>query len=445
MELWTYLFIIAQSCAQILLICVTGYTCARIGIINGTVQKGLSELTVNILMPCLLFSQVASGIDLDTLVRLWPIPMFIGSFALISGSLGIIGGKLLHLTTPQTKFASAGIIFNNLTSLTLPLMYNIGTSEAIEILLWGKNDTPSEATKRGISYVLLATLLGNLLRWTLGAQLLRKEEDPISEAMFEVEEARSTYGHSRYYDRCSKSSYETLEFSGNFCYAKNGLKSTETTPLFYSDSQSPSPSPSPSSSSSSSSSSSFSSFSRKITNSVKNIATTIGKVMNPPLYAAIIALIVGATPTLKSLFFGKAAPFYPTITRAMICVGDTAVPLTLLVLGAQLSNIPRSKGGNLFPALGWVMFCRFLIMPFIGIGIVMWTRDWFSNDPMLWFALMFLAAGPSAVNCINITQLTGAFQEEMAALLFYSYAAVAPILTVSVMVMFLAIEKAKLP
>ncbi|CAG8773440.1 1336_t:CDS:1, partial [Dentiscutata heterogama] len=55
--------------------------------------------------------------------------------------------------------------------------------------------------------------------------------------------------------------------------------------------------------------------------------------------------------------------------------------------------------------------------------------SWYMNDPMLWFVLTLFASGPTAVNCMNLVQLTGTFREEMATLLFYSYITVVPMIT----------------
>src|SRR5688572_23981193 len=116
-------------------------------------------------MPCLLFSNIAADIDLDTLIRLWPIPTLYVIFVILGAALGGIGGKLLTLPSSKTNFLITGIIFNNVTSLSLGLLEGIESTKAIEMLFRDENDSPKEAVKRGMSYVLLTTLLGNLTRF----------------------------------------------------------------------------------------------------------------------------------------------------------------------------------------------------------------------------------------------------------------------------------------
>jgi auxin efflux carrier family protein len=80
-------------------------------------------------------------------------------------------------------------------------------------------------------------------------------------------------------------------------------------------------------------------------------------------------------------------------------------------------------------------------MPAIGITLVMLAKDYFIDDKMLWFVLMLMASGPPAVNCMNLTQVTGTFQGEMATLLLYSYVVVGPLMSILVMIMLNLIDK----
>ncbi|CAG8443058.1 6106_t:CDS:2 [Diversispora eburnea] len=325
-----------KSSLHVVLMCFTGYFAAKYGIINKKSQKDLSSVIIKVFMPCLLFSNVAQT-DIEILANLWAIPTTFLIFVTISGSLGYIGGKLLGLSGPNTRFTCTGIIFNNVTSLLLGLLKGLGESDTIRILAWKSDESTKDIIKRGISYVLLATIWTNILRSTMITEespLLGKEEN-----------------HHPF--------------------------------------------------------------------KLENIKHFLNKIMNPPLYATLLALLVSAIPYLRSLFFSENAPLSP-ISLTIDSLGSVTVPLTLITLGAQLKNLPRTKGKEIFSTILYIMFNRFIIMPLIGIAIILLTRNWYINDPMLWFILIMLACGPPAVNCMNLTQFTGTFQEEMAALLFYS-------------------------
>lgn len=60
--------------------------------------------------------------------------------------------------------------------------------------------------------------------------------------------------------------------------------------------------------------------------------------MNPPLWAMLIALIVASVPALQSLFFEDGSFVKNSVTRAVAQSGGVAVPLILVVLGANLAR-----------------------------------------------------------------------------------------------------------
>lgn len=180
----------------------------------------------------------------------------------------------------------------------------------------------------------------------------------------------------------------------------------------------------------------------RILNFLRRVFKPIGEIMNPPLYAALFALIIGTIPFLKGIFFGVDAPLY-FLTRTAEQLGTISVPLTLLTLGAQVKTLPSENGKELVPQILYVMLSRFVIMPIIGTIIVVYTLDYFLVDPMFWFILMSMSSGPPAVNCMNLAQITGNFQGEMATLLFYTYAAVGPLMAILVMAMLRVIAENK--
>src|SRR6266496_3613418 len=48
----------------------------------------------------------------------------------------------------------------------------------------------------------------------------------------------------------------------------------------------------------------------RILNFFRRVIKPIKEIMNPPLYAALLALIIGTIPFLKGIFFGMDAPLY---------------------------------------------------------------------------------------------------------------------------------------
>ncbi|CAG8671090.1 7655_t:CDS:2, partial [Scutellospora calospora] len=336
------------ACSQVLLVCLAGYLAARLELITTSIQKDLSSLIINIFMPCFLFSNVFSSVDIQTLISLWPIPTFFFIFCIISSALGFFGGRLLNFDFSDTKFIMTGIIFNNVTSLGLGLLRGIEYTDAISILKWKIDDTPKDIVSRGISYVLLATLWTNLLRWSLGAYLLKS--DSVS---------------SQY--NLNSVSYISQH---NFDEIDDINDVDESTPMLGSKQHD------------TTSSLTFKQKLHSIWSRIK-ISLTF-KFMNPPLYAALLALVFVAIPPFKSLFIGKNAPFM-ALSQAIEYVGSVSVPLTLITLGAQLKNLQSSNNKRIASMITYALTCRLIIMPIIGTVMVLLTKSWYLNDPMLWF------------------------------------------------------------
>jgi predicted permease len=60
--------------------------------------------------------------------------------------------------------------------------------------------------------------------------------------------------------------------------------------------------------------------------------------MNPPLWAMLVAIIVASVPALQRLFFDDGTFIRNSVTRAISQNGQVAVPLILVVLGANLKK-----------------------------------------------------------------------------------------------------------
>ncbi|CAJ0762869.1 3507_t:CDS:2, partial [Entrophospora sp. SA101] len=174
------------------------------------------------------------------------------------------------LSKPKTKFIMTGIIFNNVTSLSLGLLRGMEKTSIMEILSWGEDDLPSEAIKRGTTYILMSTLFG--------AYLLKRDESEDEELIIPNLENNNND---------SKNTAIIIPSSS----LENVTVVDERTPLIYNDS---------------SERSSLKNIVPRIISQdsiIRIILNKINEIMNPPLYAALIALLVGITPPIKALFF----------------------------------------------------------------------------------------------------------------------------------------------
>jgi predicted permease len=159
--------------------------------------------------------------------------------------------------------------------------------------------------------------------------------------------------------------------------------------------------------------------------------------MNPPLWAMLAALIVASVPSLQHLFFSKGTFVSNSITRAIQQSGNVAVPLILVVLGANLarSTLPQDQLATtkeekkeerklLYASLLSRMVLPVIIMApvlaltakFIPVSIL--------DDPIFIIVCFLLTGAPSALQLAQICQINGVFMGAMSSLLVASYVVV---------------------
>jgi predicted permease len=156
--------------------------------------------------------------------------------------------------------------------------------------------------------------------------------------------------------------------------------------------------------------------------------------MNPPLWAMLIAIIVASFPTLQRLFFEDGSFIANSVTRAVSQSGGVAVPLILVVLGANLARntLPRealeedseeNKVGTklLVASLISRMLLPTLIMAPILALIAKYVPVSIVDDPIFVIVCFLLTGAPSALQLAQICQINGVYEGVMSKLLFQSY------------------------
>lgn len=179
---------------------------------------------------------------------------------------------------------------------------------------------------------------------------------------------------------------------------------------------------------------------------IVKIARLINSYMTPPLYAALLALFVGLIPPLKDLMYDKQGFLYPSLTSAIQSCGKAAVPIILVCLGAQLTDILQMHRSSLAltkPVMTAVAV-RTLLLPLMVIPIVIafvnFGSSWsaIASDPVFSTMMIIVGCTPTAINLVQICQVTGAFEDDMLRVLFWSYGVICvPMFT---LVVFLALN-----
>ncbi|KAL2258825.1 hypothetical protein VTK26DRAFT_7702 [Humicola hyalothermophila] len=173
---------------------------------------------------------------------------------------------------------------------------------------------------------------------------------------------------------------------------------------------------------------SFNRASRRVYNFLWNF-------MNPPLWAMLLAVLVASVPDLQALFFREDSFMKTSVTSAISSTAGVAVPLILVVLGANLARNTQPQEGDdgadpeereictrlLVASLISRMLLPTLIMAPILALFAKFVPVSILDDPIFVVVCFLLTGAPSALQLAQICQINGVFETVMSKILFQSY------------------------
>lgn len=450
-----------QATLQTVVVCFFGYLAAVYGLLPPTAQRYISQLNVQVFTPCLIFSKLASSLSLKALVDISVIPVFFAFSTLVTFSCSKLVCRIFNFNRRESNFVTAMGCFGN--SNSLPVSITVALAYTLPNLEWDDlpNDNKDDIASRGILYLLIFQQLGQILRWSWGYNtLLAKptEAELIEEAHFSRTNSDCNIEGQNHLivkgksvsTLCPDQSTPLLANASTLKLynEENGHGNCQHTNTFLSSNSSSSSSLSTCLEITTSFNSSVpvdivSDKSNKdneiitVTESSKGFFDSIVaayrwwvSVMNPPLWAMLISILVGATPAVKHEFFFADGFLQHTVTAAIRQLGSIAIPLILVVLGSNLapddSSAPPSKNytklivGSL---LSRIFFPSMVILPAISLCVKFLKISIF-DDPIFLLVAFVLTIAPPAIQLSQICQLNKVFEKEMAGVLFWGYVVV---------------------
>lgn len=170
----------------------------------------------------------------------------------------------------------------------------------------------------------------------------------------------------------------------------------------------------------------------KIIAVTRKITHAIWQSLNPPLLAMGAALLVASIPSLQRLFFSDGTFVKNSITSAIRQSGGVAVPLILVVLGANLArgskhhdrqNEPDSKVETrllIASLLSRMVLPTVVMAPLLAIA-AKYIPVSILDDPIFVIVCFLLAGAPSALQLAQICQINEVYMGAMTRILFHSY------------------------
>lgn len=155
--------------------------------------------------------------------------------------------------------------------------------------------------------------------------------------------------------------------------------------------------------------------------------------MNPPLWAMLVSVIVASVPALQHVFFDEGTFIRNSVTRAIDQNAQVAVPLILVVLGANLArntlseeNLadvehPSAERKLIIASLVARMLLPTLIMAPLLALMAKFVPISILDDPIFIIVCFLLTGAPSALQLAQICQINNVYVGAMSKLLFQSY------------------------
>jgi predicted permease len=125
---------------------------------------------------------------------------------------------------------------------------------------------------------------------------------------------------------------------------------------------------------------------------VGGVVENIRKIFNPPLIAMLISLFF-LVPAVQSAYLNISL-----LSEVLTAVGDTTIPLVLIILGGSFASIAGER--SVFLAAGAAAGLKLLAIP----AITLLAAIWLQLDRIFAFVLILQAAMPAAMNHIVVAQ-----------------------------------------
>ncbi|KAH7554640.1 hypothetical protein JRO89_XS12G0251900 [Xanthoceras sorbifolium] len=362
--------------AKVFTMCFLGFLMASkyVNILPASGRKLLNGLVFSLLLPCLIFSQLGQAITLQKMIEWWFIPVNV-ILATISGSLiGLLIAYIVRPPYPFFKFTIIHIGIGNIGNVPLVLIAALCRDKSNP---FGDSNTCST---QGTAYISFGQWVGAIILYTYVFNMLA----PPPGGSFDVEEASLPIKNS------SKDATDTPE--------QVPLLTQDVVPA---DSEAPKRG--------------------KVAEILRFLyeKLKLKQILQPPIIASILAMVLGAVPFLKKLIFTSDAPLY-FFTDSCIILGEAMIPCILLALGGNLVDGPGSSKLGMRTTAA-IIFGRLVLVPPAGLGIVtLADKLGFipAGDKMFKFVLLLQHTMPTSVLSGAVANLRGCGREA-AAVLFW--------------------------
>ena len=313
------------------------------------------------------------------------------------------------------SWVTPAMSFNNTSALPLILMESLAKAGVLDSLVVRSDDSVAAAVHRAKSFFLVNAMVGDSLTFALGPRLLHGEEAPGKN---EPDPASSSNGPSRHDESSNVNPEEQDEADEQTSLLPTAVVRSEHALARHA-------------------SSGGNVLWSRLPRWTKDSLSFAYAFVHAPLLGALTGAIIGLVPPFHKAFFGdpqKGGIFTAWLTDSVQKIGELFPALQIVVVGVKLSTSLRKMkhGGDTAQVprvTATLILCvRFVLWPAISIACIylLASRTQLLNhDPILWFAMMIMPTGPSAMKLTALADVSGSGEAErmsIAKFLCLSYA-----------------------
>jgi len=422
-----------QAVLKIFLVATAGAVLGRGGYLNEKMRSGIAKLVYICLLPCLLYTSIASTMDSSLIRKVYILPIF-GAITPLTGLfVGFMTSKVVRGTGKfgwRQIMCCAGLQNGGYIPLVFVPAVLMGGPFNSQPLA---GETIVEMNSRlgilGMSYVS-TFLVGNIPTfWFFGRLLLIKPY--VSQEEHVTEEENKTYSLARLDSFQQDVAVEEQTSPTTVRRRSLSVVAQRTEGVVEQESQQRRGSQTQRTRKDNAVAllGNFNKVANFLKAQMKNILSFCAS--HTTEVTCVAAVASGLFTPFQRLFFshpgGQAAIFEPTITSAMRALGAATPPIVTILLGANMFPLKEDKTSEDAPVPVRVIlgcFCgKLVIMPIIGIIYVYISNflGLFEKDPILMFVIMLEFCSPTAQNLILMCELANNGQKEIATILFFIY------------------------
>ncbi|KAK1400283.1 Auxin efflux carrier [Heracleum sosnowskyi] len=381
---------------KVLLVTAVGSFLAldHVNILSEDARKHINTVVFYVFNPALIIGNLSKTITYDSMVKLWFMPVNVFLTFLIGSFLGWLVNLVTkpppHLRGLVIGCCAAGNLGNILIIIVPAVCKEKGSPFG----------DPSVCSTYGMAYTSLSLALGAIFLWVYVYNIVR----------ISVEATSIDMNGSAVSDNTSETSTlrpesvtEPLLLPKVYNTSEDSADSLPYT-IFDGKTQQ--------------------GFAEKLKQNVVKISKKLNlkRLFAPSTNGAIVGFIVGLVPLLRNSMIGDEAPLR-VIEDSTVMIGDAAVPVLTLIIGANLLKGLRASGVQKSMVIG-IIVARYIALPLIGTLVVKTAvrLNLVHADPLYQFVLLLQFAVPPAMNIGTIMQLFGKGESECSVIMLWTYA-----------------------